>query len=188
MLAFDIETEGFDALKHRITVACVYDPDAEIKKSFNFIVGGEKSTEDFLKCLDDADSICAFNGARFDIPFIVKRFSVPKERYEKWYAKLFDYFEVCKVVFNSSCSLNNLLAANGQEVKSSTGAQAVEWAKEEKWDELVDYCMADTILTHQISSMPSVRIPLTKQDAVMFTLKGDENDNPLAGIRFELAR
>ena len=44
--------------------------------------------------------------------------------------KLFDYFEVCRLGFGSSCSLNNLLKANGEEVKSSSGAQAVQWAAE----------------------------------------------------------
>jgi hypothetical protein len=37
--------------------------------------------------------------------------------------KLFDYFEVSRLGFSSSCSLNNLLKANGKEVKSSSGAQ-----------------------------------------------------------------
>lgn len=76
--------------------------------------------------------------------------------------KLFDYFEVCKIYFGSSCSLNRLLEINGEEVKTSSGMQAVIWAKEEKWDELIDYCMADTILTHKISCREKVVIPLTR--------------------------
>jgi hypothetical protein len=75
--------------------------------------------------------------------------------------KLFDYFEVCLLGFSSSCSLNNLLKANGEEVKSSSGAQAVQWAAEKKWKLLEDYCMQDTILTHCISVHSFVCIPLT---------------------------
>ena len=130
MLAFDIETEGLDPLKHRITVACVYDPKKSIKQSFNLLLGGDEEAESFMKCLDEADSLCSFNGPRFDLPFIISRYKVPHSRYKYWFAKLFDYFEVCKLVFGSSCSLNNLLIANGMEIKTSTGLQAVEWARE----------------------------------------------------------
>jgi hypothetical protein len=69
---------------------------------------------------------------------------------------------VCKLAFGSSCSLNNLLKANGEDVKSSCGTQAIEWAREGQWQLLEDYCMRDTILTHKIStSASSVCIPLT---------------------------
>lgn len=82
-------------------------------------------------------------------------------RYNKWYIKLFDYFEVCKLVFSSSCSLNRLLESNGFDVKTSHGMQAVEWARDKQWKSLEDYCMRDTILTHKISSCQEVLIPLT---------------------------
>lgn len=118
MLSFDIETEGLNMNVNRITVACIYDPDADIKRGFNFIVGSEEEiavvVEEFLSHLDKADCLCSFNGARFDIPFIVKRFNVPHERYSKWFLKLFDYFEICKLVLGSTCSLNRLLEANGE--------------------------------------------------------------------------
>ena len=81
----------------RITVASVYDPDRNISTNYNFCVGDtEKAKNDFMRDLDDADTICAFNGARFDLPFIIQRFNVPPERWQKWYMKLFDYFEVRK--------------------------------------------------------------------------------------------
>ena len=43
--------------------------------------------------------------------------------------KVFDYFEICKLVFSSSCSLNALMTVNGEDVKSSSGMQAVYWAR-----------------------------------------------------------
>ena len=75
--------------------------------------------------------------------------------------KLFDVFEVCRLVYGSSCSLNNLLLANGKEVKSSSGLQAVEWAREANWESLEDYCMQDTVLTHEISCSEHVELPLS---------------------------
>jgi len=66
MLAFDIETTGLDK-NARATCACAYDPDAGIDQLFFFKDGTQ---EDFFALLDQADSLCAFNGARFDIPFL----------------------------------------------------------------------------------------------------------------------
>lgn len=85
--------------------------------------------EEFLLILDQAETLCSFNGVKFDIPFIVQQFGVPACRYEPWIIKLFDYFEICRLVFASSCSLNNILLTNGYEVKTSSGLQAVTWAK-----------------------------------------------------------
>jgi hypothetical protein len=95
------------------------------------------------------------------LSFGILRFSIPEEQQGRWILKLFDYFEVCKLAFGSSCSLNNLLKANGEDVKSSCGSQAIEWAREGKWDLLEDYCMKDTMLTHKISTRGTVNIPLT---------------------------
>ena len=80
LLAFDIETEGLDSSIHRITVASVYDPDRNISHTFNFVRGDEASfhaeREGFLRCLDEAPALCCFNGVRFDIPFIAKRYVI----------------------------------------------------------------------------------------------------------------
>lgn len=152
MLAFDIETTGLKSSIHKITVAAVYDPDAGVKKVFNFITDYDDSKEGFLRCLDDAESLCSFNGLRFDIPFIVHTLNVPRKRYEPWILKLFDFFEVCKGLYDSSCSLNNLLAANGHGKKVGSGLEAIAWYQDEDWDRLENYCMEDTILTHTIST------------------------------------
>jgi len=168
-LAFDIETEGLDKLVDDITVASVFDPDRDIKKTFFFTrcpVERKNSILLFLQELDDAKELYCFNGIRFDIPFIVHRFEVPESRYRQWILKTFDYFEICKCVFASSCSLNKLLSVNGHSVKTSSGLQAVIWAKEANWKELDDYCMQDTILTHVISRQKRVIIPLTNRQHV----------------------
>lgn len=166
MLAFDIECTGLNMYSDRITVASVYDPDSvpPIKHTYNFMVGDvQGNIEAFLDTLDRADTLCAFNGVKFDLPFIIERFHVKQERYVPWFLKLFDYFEVCRLVFGSSCSLNNLLIANDEEVKTSSGMQAVIWAEEGQWEKLEEYCMADTMLTWKISTRPDVIIPLTRK-------------------------
>ena len=162
MLAFDIETEGLDKYVHKITVACVYDPDNNIKKGFNFTVRSAyaENVAEFLELLDKADVLCAYNGARFDLPFIIEQFGIPQSRYSAWFCKLFDYFEVCKVLLGTSCSLNMLLRENNIPCKTSNGVQAVEWAEEKRWDKLIEYCMQDAVLTHRLARSPSVTIPM----------------------------
>lgn len=80
MLAFDIETTGLSD-SDTVTAACVYDPARSIKETFLFSRGYDspRTSSDparFLQLLDDADVLCAFNGARFDIPFIQRQWKV----------------------------------------------------------------------------------------------------------------
>lgn len=68
MLSFDIETEGLNKRKDKITVAAVYDPDRGIERCYNFLKGTEEEIESevcgFLEQLDNAEALCSFNGAR----------------------------------------------------------------------------------------------------------------------------
>ena len=75
--------------------------------------------------------------------------------------KTFDYFEVCKLCFKSSCGLNPLLQANNYEVKNSCGTQAVTWARQRNWKPLEEYCLRDARLTYEISTAAAVHVPLT---------------------------
>ena len=164
MLAFDIETEGLSSSEHRIIVASVYDPDRGVQRTFNFMADPSKfesERKEFIETLDAAPALCSFNGVRFDIPFIAARFHIPPEQQGRWVLKTLDLFEVCKLCFGSSCSLNNLLLANGLESKSSHGLQAVEWAKQGNWKDVEEYCMRDALLTHQVSSRARTTLPLT---------------------------
>lgn len=103
MLSFDIETEGLNSAKHRITVASVYDPCRGIRRTYNFLSTDDRDErsrriESFLKDLDEAPTLCCFNGVKFDVPFIAARFKVPPERVHGWMLKLFDVFEICRSV------------------------------------------------------------------------------------------
>ena len=76
MLAFDIETEDLDSRYNQITVASIYDPERGISRTFNFLKDPEKfqsERDEFVKALDEADTLCCFNGVRFDMPFIAQR-------------------------------------------------------------------------------------------------------------------
>lgn len=181
MVAFDIETMGLDPRQHGITAACLYgamdgprpgqqvihDPasaGAHVVRTFLF--RGEDAAadlalrEEFMGHLDAARSLCAFNGVRFDIPFIETAWGVPASRVEAWILKTFDVYEACKLGLSATFSLNRLLAANGLESKTGSGLHAIQLAKTGQWEALGDYCMQDTRLTYLVSSQPAIVLPL----------------------------
>ena len=116
--------------------------------------------EAFFALLDGADRLCAFNGARFDLPFLQARYNLADARVGAWVLKLNDLYETARLAFASSYSLNALLAANGMDAKTGSGGDAVLLAREGRWRELGEYCRQDTIKTHRVSALPSVLLPL----------------------------
>ncbi len=118
MLAFDIETTGLDVRKHAITVVAFYGiaGNEKVDIVLNFARDGlevvymccvcvcvcvcvtrDDSQPQRTKLLDlmsRAESLCAFNAVRFDIPFIMHFLSVPARTCSEWVAKLYDPFEV----------------------------------------------------------------------------------------------
>jgi len=157
VLAFDIETTGLDAETCDVTCACAYDPDRGIERSFVFSQGG--SPEEFVSLLDEAPRLCAFNGVRFDVPFLAKRWNISDEKVGQWMLKMIDPFEACKLALGQTFSLNKLLSENGLEGKTGSGLDAVNMAKDGRWDELAEYCMHDTKVTHAAVVLPVIQIP-----------------------------
>jgi hypothetical protein len=155
-LAFDIETTGFSDADH-VTCVCAYNPERSVK--FSRCLQRGEVCEPFLKLLDEAPVLSAFNGVKFDIPFLVKRWAIPEWRAHMWTVKLVDPFQTCKLVLGQTFSLDRLLHSNGIETKTSSGAEAVLMAKEGRWEELADYCMQDTMKTHQVLSLKKIKIP-----------------------------
>ena len=181
MVAFDIETMGLDPAAHRITAACLYgamdgprpgqrvlrdasEPGNHVVRTFVFTdEDAEKDLalrEEFMACLDSARGLCAFNGIRFDIPFIQNAWGVPAHRVDAWIVKTFDVYEACKLGLGATFSLDRLLAANSLESKTGSGLHAIRLAKEGRWGELGDYCMQDTRMTYLVSSQQAIALPL----------------------------
>lgn len=161
ILAFDIETTGLREAD-AVTCVCAYDPDRGVRYRESTPTGAR--SERFLALLDEAPLICAFNGVRFDVPFLAKRWRIEAQRVESWVRKLVDPYEACKLALHRTFSLDRLLHANGLESKTGCGAEAVRMAREGRWRELEDYCMQDTVLTHQILKMSQVVIPGSMQE------------------------
>jgi hypothetical protein len=163
MVAFDIETEGFNPFKERITAAAVHDGLGLCKV---FVFKGEDQAEDavlkeeFLSILDAAPRLCAFNGVRFDIPYIINHWGLDPARAHGWVLKTLDVFEACKLGLQQTFKLSQLLAVNNMESKTGSGAEAVVLARNKEWDKLGAYCLQDTRLTYLVTAQMSVALPI----------------------------
>ena len=161
MVAFDIETLGFDPKTKRITAAAVYDGNGLSKI---FVFKGEEGDaalrDEFLAILDSAPRLCAFNGVRFDIPYIIKHWGLDPARAHDWVRKTVDVFEASKLGLQQTFKLSQLLSVNDMESKSGSGAEAVLLAEEGRWEELGAYCMQDTRLTYLVTAQMAVILPL----------------------------
>lgn len=160
MLAFDLETTGLNPEKDFITCAAVYDPCSETKRVFFFT---NRTTDDkaemFMCLLDNADRLCSFNGAAFDIPFLARQFSLSMDRVASWRLKLNDVYVACRWGLGVTFSLQTLLECNGLQGKTGSGEDAVRFFTEERWEELGAYCLHDTCMTYDVSSCCAIVIP-----------------------------
>jgi hypothetical protein len=162
MLAFDIETTGLDARACAVTAACVYGDGV----ASTYLFRNEDPAADllererFMAELDAAPRLCAFNGVRFDVPFLHVAWGVPDARVEGWALKTFDVYEACKLALNSTFPLSRLLLLNGLESKSGSGLEAIELARSGRWEALGDYCMQDTRLTYLVSTQARILLPV----------------------------
>jgi len=105
--------------------------------------------------LADCSSIIAFNGIKFDMPFILKWLDeIPSSNVllTGIESKYIDFCAVSKTFAKSFISLNNICILNQIKVcKSGNGAQAVIWAREREWEKLSEYCMQDVFVLLQLT-------------------------------------
>ena len=170
MLAFDIETTGLDGRTCAVTAACVHGVDPHNNPvSHTFVFPNEDQEADtrsklhFLSLLDASPRLCAFNGVRFDIPFLHSAWRLPDAQVEAWALKTFDVFEAVKLSLNSTFSLDRLLAHNRLPAKTGSGLHAIHLANTGQWDALGEYCMQDTRMTYLVSTLPLISLPVNLQ-------------------------
>jgi hypothetical protein len=169
MLAFDLETTGLDPRGDLITCAAVCDPERGTEGVFFFarldesgrLVPSLERAEEFMRLLDEADRLCAFNGARFDLPFIQHQLGASAGRVRGWRLKLHDVFEACKLALGITFPLRALLELNGLPGKTGSGTEAMQLARDGEWERLGEYCLNDTRVTHRVSSLDHICLPKT---------------------------
>ena len=171
MLAFDIETTGLDREHCLVTVVCTEDFRTGERRAYEFArvaaegdSGRERArlTAALVAAFDGADSLCAFNGVRFDIPFLHKALRLSELTVAGWLLKTSDILEACRLeVFGPrhTFSLNLLCEFNNVPMKTSSGCEAVRMAAEGRWHELREYCADDVRILCDLYRRRELRNP-----------------------------
>jgi len=146
-LFFDIETTGL-ADSDAVTVVCCETYESGACRVFNFAKAAtddERATlrEELIREFDGASGLCAYNGVRFDLPFMQRALAIPVKNVTEWVLKTSDILEQLRLRDNATCKLDFLCGLNGVATKSSSGREAIRMAAEGRWEELEDYCAND---------------------------------------------
>ena len=134
MLFFDIETTGLTD-KDKVTVVCTEDYESSARKVFNFARTVSEDERQVLRRelmldFDSASSLCAYNGVRFDLPFMQRALDIPVENVTEWVLKTSDILEQLRLRENAVCKLDYICTVNNVPSKSSSGLEAIRMAAE----------------------------------------------------------
>jgi hypothetical protein len=153
MLALDIETTGLDPASSVVTVVCTQDFHTGERRAYEFGRVGASEPQnlpllrkELIEAFDAAELLCAFNGVRFDIPFLHSALKLSEATTADWLLKTTDILEAARLGLfgpTHTFSLNLLCQHNQVPVKSGSGLQAIHFAKEGRWDALLSYCADD---------------------------------------------
>lgn len=171
----DIETMGLDRHEHVITVISVVVEDTATEQilkehTYNICLAVENGTENDIKrslysMLQACDSIVAYNGINFDIPFIVHWLSPVLEVQiaTSWESKILDFYKVAEDQLHSRVGMQKMCQDNGMEIsKSGTGLQAIQWARDREWEKLEMYCMQDVKVMLALTRFARTNIVIAK--------------------------
>ena len=172
MLSFDIETEGLHARQgHKITVICTECFHTREKRAYEFAKHAHDADklaqlrEDVITAFDAAPSLCAFNGIKFDLPFMAIALKLPYDTVKRWKSKTSDILESCREVYMHTFSLNLLCEKNEIPIKISTGLAAIKMAADGEYDNLREYCEADVTILNNLYAKRYILNP--RNNAVM---------------------
>jgi DNA polymerase III epsilon subunit-like protein len=165
-LCFDIETTGLDATRDEVTMICSEDIATGERKSYNFgvlsrqDVPAEALVAQVVADFDEADALCAFNGIRFDLPFMQQALKIGNDTITQWVLKTVDPLEYLRLSGHRTSSLDKICTHNNIPSKSSTGLRAIEMASDGQWDELEQYCQQDVSILCVLVKMRTFKHPL----------------------------
>lgn len=166
MLCFDIETTGLDSKRCTVTVVCTEDFATGETRAMEFArypERREEMSEALVNLFDSSESLCAFNGVRFDIPFLATFLGVSEQKQMQWMAKTSDILEQSRLRYKKTFSLNLLCETNNIPIKISDGKEAIRMAEEKRWQELRTYCAKDVSILCDIYRMRVIKHPRLEQ-------------------------
>lgn len=170
MLAFDIETFGLSPRSAKISVVCTECIFTGARRAFEFgrhdrEVGGicPDMVASLVATLDAAASLSAFNGVRFDLPFLQVALGLPEATVRAWVLKTTDILECCRLLLGHTFKLDLLCETNGMPMKSGSGLFAIQLAREARWPELNAYCADDVGILCNLHRRQRLTNPRTRE-------------------------
>jgi hypothetical protein len=162
-VVFDIETTGLSK-SDRVTVICTEVFESGAKRVYNFGKAASDADRQALIAalqsdFDAATSLCAYNGVRFDLPFMQNDLCIPVKTITEWVLKTTDILEQLRLCEGVVCKLDHLCAINDVATKSSDGCAAVRMAREGRWDELEKYCANDVHILCELYRKRTLKHP-----------------------------
>lgn len=162
ILCFDIETTGLSPKHCKVTVVCAEDFTTGECHIFEFARYPERAQElvdSLVEVFDNAKSLCAFNGLRFDIPFMATALRLPDDKCAAWAMKTSDILEQSRNRFSKTFSLNVLCETNNIPIKISDGKEAIRMAERGEWDKLNEYCAKDVSILCDLYRKQHIKLP-----------------------------
>lgn len=124
----------------KVSVAALFETQTERVTIFK-----EDEVPDLLKRLTDLDLIVGFNIVDFDYE-VLKAYSPVNLTC----LPTFDILKEISKVLGYRLSLSHLAEQNLGQAKTSDGIQAVKWFREGNWEQLIEYCVRDVMITRDL--------------------------------------
>ena len=145
----DLETQRLAAEvggwqnKHlmRVSVAVLYESPSE-----SFKVYREEEVSKLIRDLAELDLVVGFNIARFD--YEVLKAYAPSFGFDR--LPTLDILQEIHQRLGFRVSLDHLAERTLGRVKTAEGVQAVQWFRDGQWEELIQYCKQDVLLTRDL--------------------------------------
>lgn len=155
-LVFDIETKNFfsdpgvgwnNFAALEISVVGIYSYSEN-----KYLCFDENETEKLAEYFRQANRIIGFSMNRYDVPVLDLKFKSFKETkdIDLWGKERVDLLEEIEMVTGRRVSLSKLSEANLGVAKAHSGAEAIDFYKEGRMEELKAYCLEDVRLTKEL--------------------------------------
>jgi len=123
-----------------ISVLALFNYEDDSQKIFT-----EKELNNLFPILENSSYIIGFNINSFDLPVLQPYYPGDIKHF-----KTFDILDDIKKILGRRLSLNDTVQATLGKKKTGHGLQAIDFYKEDKWEELKKYCLDDVMLTKEL--------------------------------------